>query len=79
MANRVWQVTSQSTGQVTVNQAGNVVEGVIVYFITGQGNEGSVFIPNTAYSAANVRARVDQAAATLDEVGNLSSGQGGAS
>lgn len=66
-----WQITAQATNQTTINQAGNVIEGVIVYFITGEGNEGSVFIANTQFTEARVKVAVDEAALKLDRVGRL--------
>lgn len=66
-----WEITAQATNQVTVNQASNVVEGVIVYFRTGEGNEGSVFVPNAVYNVTRVKAMVSEAARKLDDVGRL--------
>ena len=66
-----WQVTAQASNQTTINAASNVIEGVIVYFITGDGFEGSVFIPNTQFTEARVKAAIDEAAVKLDRVGRL--------
>jgi hypothetical protein len=72
-----WQVTSQATGQVTIGQAGQVVEGVIVYFVTADGNEGSVFVANNQYNPQTVRALVAEQATRMDEVGRLAGGNAG--
>jgi hypothetical protein len=66
-----WQVTSQLTDQQTINGAGNVITGVRVYFITGQGNEGVVFVPDTIYNTKSAREMIAANARTLDDVGNL--------
>ena len=71
MAHSGWKVTAQLTDQVETTTAGNTVIGTRVYFITGNGNEGSVFVPNQHYTAKNVHLRVKAAAVLLDEVGDL--------
>lgn len=72
MADQVgWTVTGQVTDQAIVNGAGQTVVGVYVYFITDQGQEGSVFLPDTQYSAANVKAAIRVQAKKLNEVFNL--------
>lgn len=75
MARLSWQVTGQVTDQVASNNAGRTITGVIVYFVTGEGNEGSIFVPNNLYSKDYVHKHVHEAAAKLDEVGNLVEGQ----
>lgn len=69
-----WTVTAQVTDQIVNTNAGQTVVGAYVYFITGDGNEGSVFIPDTHYNAATVKAAVEAKAALLDEVGRLGVG-----
>lgn len=68
-----WQVTSQVEGSQILPGMG-VTRGVTVYFTTGQGNAGSVFVPLASYETAKVRALVAARAAQVDEIGNLSSG-----
>lgn len=72
MAGSGWTVTAQLTNQVENTNSGQTVIGTRVYFITGNGNEGSVFVPDTIYSAKNVRERVRKHATLIDEVGALS-------
>jgi hypothetical protein len=68
-----WIVTSQLTDQVIVTAAGQAVTGVQVFFITGNGNEGSVFIANNHYTPKVVRPAIHAAAAQIDTIGQLSS------
>jgi len=68
-----WQVTGQ-TEYTQVGQTGPPVAGVKVFFTTGQGHSGSVFLPSAQYNAANVRAAVQAAAVNMDQVGSLTSG-----
>lgn len=66
-----WTVVSQVTDQIINTNAGQSVVGTYVYFITGNGNEGSVFIADVHYNAKVVKAAIDARAAVLDEVGKL--------
>jgi hypothetical protein len=68
-----WQVTGQ-TEYTQVGATGPPVAGVKVYFTTGQGHSGSVFLPAASYNVANVRAAVAAQAEQMDAVGSLSSG-----
>jgi hypothetical protein len=80
MAATGWRITDQVTDQVQNTRAGATVTGVMVYFITGEGNEGSVFVVNQHYNAKNVRRAVQAQADLLDEIGGLAHGtlaQGG--
>lgn len=74
MANSGWKITDQVTDQVQNTRAGATVTGVQVYFITGDGNEGSVFVMDQHYNAANVRKAVQAKANLIDEVGALAHG-----
>lgn len=67
-----WRVTQQITDQI-INTAGGLTQtGVQVYFVTGNGNEGSVFVPNQIYAKTETVRRLVAAAATqLDDVGRL--------
>lgn len=77
MAKLVWQVTGQATDQVINTQSGQTIVGVQVFFITGEGWEGSVFVPQTIYSnKEKVREMIRHAARQLDEVGGLAEGIG---
>lgn len=74
--NSGWVVTGQATDQVINTQAGQSVVGVQIYFVTGDGNEGSVFIANHRYTPKRVREEIHKAADVLDEVGRLTSAHG---
>lgn len=77
MAKLVWQVTGQATDQVINTQSGQTIVGVQVFFITGEGWEGSVFVPQTIYpNKEKVREMIRHAARQLDEVGSLAEGTG---
>lgn len=67
-----WTITSQLADQFENTNAGQTVLGVRVYFITGNGNEGSVFVPDNLYTTKNVQERVRKRAQLIDEVGELS-------
>jgi hypothetical protein len=62
-------VTSQSPDQYDFTNPGNPVLGTVVYFTTGEGNSGSVFVPQSRYSVKTVHQMVSAHARTLDEVG----------
>lgn len=72
-----WQVTDIITNQTVPNGAGNVVVGSYVYFITGDGNQGSVFIQDTRFTEHNVQTAVREAARKLDRIGRLAEGNMG--
>lgn len=69
-----YQVTRQAPDQYDPNNLSNPVTGVIVYFVTGDGNEGSVFVPHTRYTPKNVAQMVAAQAKIADEVGAISHG-----
>lgn len=73
MADKVgWNVTSQVTDQAVNTTAGQTVVGTYVYFVTNQGQEGSVFILDGQYNPTNVKNAIRAKAQVLDEVFNLS-------
>lgn len=68
-----WKVITQveTTGR---NQANNFVPGwQITYQLTGSGQTGSVFVPASSYTPANVISAINNAAALVDQVANLTS------
>lgn len=71
-----WTVTGQSErDQVTPGSA--PVKGQQIFFTTGLGQSGSIFIPYARYSDVNyVQSQIAAMAAQLDAVKNLSSGPG---
>lgn len=68
-----WTVTgTQETTQVT--DGGQAVRGYRIYFRTGNGATGSVFVPETRYLPDNVRSLLMAAAQNADAIAQLSSG-----
>jgi len=67
-----WTVTGQNE-QTQIAAGGQPVKGVSVYFTTGQGHTGSVFVPYTTYNQATVRNLINAAAAQMDAIGALTS------
>lgn len=68
-----WTVTAQLTDQVIVTAAGQAVTGVQIFFITGDGNEGSVFIAQNHYNPKVVKPAIHAQAALIDTIGKLNS------
>lgn len=65
-----WTVTSQA--QVTEqDQTGNYVSGWRIYFTMTSGTTGSVFIPQTIYTADNVKAAIQTQVAEMMNVEGL--------
>jgi len=62
-----WRVIDQVPG-TDIGPQGYAVRGVRVYFVTGKGVNGSVFIPENRYTPKNVQATVADLAATIDAV-----------
>jgi hypothetical protein len=50
---------------------GDPVLGVQVYFTTGGGNTGSLFIPQAKYNGEYVRTAVAAHAKTIDDIGGI--------
>lgn len=68
-----WSVTGQQQTTLTSPQGG-FQRGWNIFYITGMGHQGSVFIPETIYpNTAEVKNRVAAAAQQSDAVGSLSS------
>ena len=61
------EITSQ-VQTTEVYAGGRPVPGVRVYFRTGKGQDGSVFIPESQYAPPNVIATVRDAANAMDAV-----------
>jgi hypothetical protein len=49
MAKTTWSVTSVAVDQFDTSTANQVVPGSYVYYRTGEGNDGVVFIPATRF------------------------------
>lgn len=74
-AQPTWTVTGQTErDQVVPGSA--PVKGQQVFFQTQLGQQGSVFIPYTEYTTANIVAKIGAMAAQLDAVKQLTGGQG---
>jgi hypothetical protein len=72
MAAYTYTVTQQMPDQYDFSNAGNPTLGTVVYFTTGAGNSGSVFVAAAHYTVANVRTAVAAKAKLLDEVSAIS-------
>ena len=70
-----WRVTADTPDQYDFDTGGSPVIGHRVAFITGEGNRGSVFVPNDHYNAAAVKTLVHAQAVTADSVASLTSGE----
>lgn len=66
-----WNVTSQQE-VLERDPSGNVVRGYRVFFQTGKGGSGSVFVPLAMYNPPNVRAAVAAMATQVDSVQGMS-------
>jgi hypothetical protein len=67
-----WQVTSQQVDQTVNNAAGNTEVGSYIYYATGRGNSGVVFIPNNLLpNRTHVKQVIHASAKLLDEIGML--------
>jgi hypothetical protein len=71
MATGSYTVTSQAVDQYDFSAPGNPVLGTVVYFVTGNGHQGSVFVPQARYTINNVKTLVEGAAKSLDAVGSI--------
>lgn len=70
MPTSTWRVLSQ-TSQPQVAPTGGITDGMSIAFITGEGNNGTVWVPMSRYTAANVKEAIAAAAAQLDQIGAL--------
>lgn len=69
-----WTITGQVEGNQVTAQ-GRVISGTTVYLVTGNGDAGSVFVPEAQYNVEAVTAAVAARAAQLDAIHNLSAPQ----
>lgn len=80
MADRLsWAVERVVPDQTTNTPAGDTVVGSYVYYVTGDGNHGVVFISNDKFNKDHVTTAVRRDARRLDEIAALTEGnlQGG--
>lgn len=69
---RGWIVTAQVTDQVIVTDAGQTDTGVQIYFTTGEGNSGSVFVSYRHYGdRQHVKGVIHAMAHLIDDIGKL--------
>jgi len=74
MARLSWQIERVVTDQVINTPAGDTVIGNYVYYVTGEGNHGVVFLPHDKWSAKHVTEKVRADAKVLDEIAALTEG-----
>lgn len=77
MAGRLsWQVERVVVDQTTNTSAGDTVVGSYVYYVTGAGNHGVVFVPNDKFTEEHVTEEIRRSARRLDAVAALAEGSG---
>lgn len=67
-----WTVTGDVPDQFSTTGSATPVLGHVISFQTGNGNAGSVFIPDNHYNPAAVRAAVQAKADLTDQINALS-------
>lgn len=68
---RTWQVTGQVHDQVIPTDAGQALTGTYVYFVTGLGEQASVFIEDKVYHKDTVTQAIKDHARKVDDVREL--------
>lgn len=71
--NSGWKVTLQQEATDTAAN-GQFVPGYRIYFTTGAGHSGSVFVPRAQYTVEAVKTIIRTHADQLDQIGGLSEG-----
>ena len=71
MAAGTWMVTRQEPDTFDFRNPGSSAIGTIVYFTTGEGNDGSVFIPDNRLNPKVARELLSHAARLRDEIAAL--------
>jgi hypothetical protein len=66
-----WRVTGQLDNQYSNDGSGTPVLGHIVSFLTGNGDRGSVFLPEDRFNDVNVRNAINAKAKVIDAVAGL--------
>lgn len=69
-----WTVTGQSERDAIVPGSAPV-RGMQIFYQTRLGQQGSIFVPYTEYTTANITAKLAAAAAQADAVKQLTGGQ----
>lgn len=73
MANASWRVTGDRPDQVWF-VAGTDVTGHLITFVTAEGNQGTVQVPDNDYTPARVKQIIQAKANVVDQVNALSEG-----
>ena len=71
MAAGTWRVIRQEADTFDFQHPGSSAIGTLVYFETGEGNDGSVFIPDNRLNTKVARQMLAAAAMLRDEIGAL--------
>ena len=67
-----WHVTRQAADQVSITSSGDPLTGVRIFILTGNGQAGSVFVPDTSYhNTAAVKEALQVEADQLDVIAGL--------
>lgn len=69
---RTWHITGQVHDQVIPTDAGQALTGTYVYFVTGLGEQASVFVQDKVYHKDTVISAVKAHARKVDDVRELS-------
>lgn len=69
-----WVITSQIHDQTRNDAAGNTLVGALIYFTTGNGNQGVVFVTDNLLTTKHVVTVVQAQANLIDDIGALSHG-----
>jgi len=69
-----WAITSQVADQTRNDKAGNTQVGSLIYFTTGDGNDGVVFVPDNLLTTKHVTQVVRAQAKLIDDIGRLTEG-----
>lgn len=69
--NTPWRITSQVADQTRNDNAGNTLVGSLIYFTTGGGNDGVVFVPDNMLTVKHIKTVVQAKANLMDEIGAL--------
>lgn len=69
-----WKITDQLSDQTRNTDASQTQVGMLIYFITGGGNSGVVFVPNNLRTQKHIEETVQKEANLLDLIGGMSQG-----
>jgi hypothetical protein len=69
-----WKITDQQVDQTRNDSSGNTLVGSLIYYRTGDGNNGVVFITNNLLTLEHVKEIVRADARLRDDIGRLYEG-----